>query len=88
MSAVQRRGRQRRGGRIEIVAGLALAMAAILIHQIGLAIPIAYVAKRGLGFWRVVEAIIPVVAGVLLFRWHTRDGCIGWIGFRQSSGLT
>jgi hypothetical protein len=57
----------RRGGRAEIIAGLALAMAAILIRQIGLAIPIAfalaYVVKRGLGFRRVIEAIIPVTAG-------------------------
>lgn len=57
----------RRGGRAKIIAGLALAMAAILIRQIGLAIPIAfalaYVVKRGLGFRRVTEAIIPVTAG-------------------------
>ena len=57
----------RRSGWPEIVAGLALAMAAILIRQIGLAIliafAIAYVVKRGLGFWRIVEAIILVVAG-------------------------
>jgi hypothetical protein len=57
----------RRGGRAEIFAGLALAMAAILIRQIGLAIPItfavAYVVKRGFGFRRVSEAIIQVMAG-------------------------
>jgi hypothetical protein len=57
----------RRTGRAEIIAGLALAMAAILIRQIGLAIPIAfafaYLAKRGLGFWRLIEAVIPIVAG-------------------------
>jgi 4-amino-4-deoxy-L-arabinose transferase-like glycosyltransferase len=57
----------RRGGRAAIVAGLALAMAAVLIRQIGLAIPIAfalaYLAKRRLGFWRLIEAAIPVLAG-------------------------
>jgi 4-amino-4-deoxy-L-arabinose transferase-like glycosyltransferase len=57
----------RRGGRAEIVAGLALATAAILIRQIGLAIPIAfafaYITKRGLGFRRLVEAVIPVLVG-------------------------
>ena len=57
----------RRGGLAEVAAGLALAMTAILIRQIGLAIPIAfgvaYLAMRGLGFWRLVEAIIPVSTG-------------------------
>jgi hypothetical protein len=57
----------RRGGRAEVVAGLALAMAAILIRQIGLAIPIAfavaYIVKRGFGLWRLIEATIPVVLG-------------------------
>lgn len=57
----------RRGGRTEIIAGLALAMTAILIRQIGLAIPIAfalaYVIKRGFGFRRVIEAITPITAG-------------------------
>ena len=57
----------RRGGRAETIAGLALAMTAILIRQIGLAIPIAfalaYVIKRGFSFRRVIEAIIPVTAG-------------------------
>jgi hypothetical protein len=57
----------RRGRRVEIIAGVALAMAAILIRQIGLAIPIAfaiaYVVKRGLRIRRLIEAIIPVVRG-------------------------
>src|SRR5215469_768343 len=57
----------RRGGRAEIIIGLFLAMVALLIRQIGLAIPIAfaiaYITKHGLGFRLLIKAIIPVALG-------------------------
>src|SRR5262249_41407136 len=57
----------RHAARGAVIAGLTLAMVAILIRQSGLAIPIAfaiaYLAKRGFGFWRLAEAAAPIVAG-------------------------
>jgi hypothetical protein len=65
----------RRQARIEVIAGLGFAMTAILIRQIGLAIPIAfalaYVAKRGLGVRHLFEAIIPIITGFAVqFTYH------------------
>jgi hypothetical protein len=72
----------RRGGRLEIGAGLALAMAAILIRQIGLAIPIAfgvaYVVKHGYGFRRMIVGITPVVVGLAIQM--TYQGGLHWLG--------
>lgn len=55
---------------IKIVVGLLLACAAILIRQIGLAIPIAfataYVLKHGLGLRRFIEATFFVAGGIAL----------------------
>jgi Dolichyl-phosphate-mannose-protein mannosyltransferase len=71
----------RRGGRAAIVGGLALAMAAILIRQIGLAIPIAfavaYIVKRGFGLSRLIEATIPVVLGFAVQTAY--QGCLHWL---------
>jgi hypothetical protein len=66
----------------EIVAGLALAMAAILIRQIGLAIPIAfaiaYVVKFRFSYWRVIEAAIPVAVGFVIQTAY--QGWLHWLG--------
>jgi hypothetical protein len=73
----------RRDSCLEIVGGLALAGVAILIRQIGLALPFAfaaaYILRYGLSIRRVLQATLPISAGLALqigfeawLRWSDR----------------
>jgi 4-amino-4-deoxy-L-arabinose transferase-like glycosyltransferase len=68
----------RRDSRLEIAGGLFLAAAAILIRQVGLALPLAfapaYIVRYGFSVRRLLKAMLPITAGFVL-----QIGFEGWL---------